>query len=109
MRPRSLWPNHLGDRLSISLDQYGDYEKKEKCGLFGIWGTPEASAICYQGIFAQNHRGQESAGMVVSDGINLSGNTGMGLVGQVFTPRLLNEDKTGTVSSWPACYHAPRY
>jgi amidophosphoribosyltransferase len=81
--------------LSISLAQYDDYEKKEKCGLFGIWGTSEASQICYQGIFAQNHRGQESAGMVVSDGINLSGHTGMGLVSQVFTPRLLKEDLAG--------------
>ena len=82
--------------MSISLQQYADdYEKKEKCGLFGIWGTSEASAICYQGIFAQNHRGQESAGMVVSDGINLSGHTGMGLVSQVFTPRLLKEDLAG--------------
>jgi amidophosphoribosyltransferase len=81
--------------LSISLSQYDDYEKKEKCGLFGIWGTPEASAICYQGIFAQNHRGQESAGMVVSDGTQLNGHTGMGLVSQVFTPRLLKEELAG--------------
>ncbi|MDB5318767.1 MAG: phosphoribosylpyrophosphate amidotransferase, partial [Phycisphaerales bacterium] len=81
--------------MSISLSQYDDYEKKEKCGLFGIWGTPEASAICYQGIFAQNHRGQESAGIVVSDGINLSGHNGMGLVSQVFTPRILKEDLAG--------------
>jgi amidophosphoribosyltransferase len=82
--------------LAISLTQYDDYEKKEKCGIFGIWGTPEAAQICYQGIFAQNHRGQESAGIVVSDGIKLSGHTGMGLVNQVFTPRILKEDLQGT-------------
>jgi amidophosphoribosyltransferase len=81
--------------LSISLDQYNDYEKKEKCGLFGIWGTSEASQICYQGIFAQNHRGQESAGIVVSDGTDLNGHNGMGLVSQVFTPRMLREDLAG--------------
>jgi amidophosphoribosyltransferase len=84
--------------LSIPLEQYDDYEKKEKCGLFGIWGTSEAAQICYQGIFAQNHRGQESAGMVVSDGIKLSGHTGMGLVSQVFTPRILKEDLQGTAA-----------
>jgi amidophosphoribosyltransferase len=81
--------------LSIPLPQYDDYEKKEKCGLFGIWGTPEASQICYQGIFAQNHRGQESAGIVVSDGKDLAAHTGMGLVSQVFTPRMLREDLAG--------------
>lgn len=81
--------------MPLSLEQYDEYEKKEKCGLFGIWGTPEASALCYQGIFAQNHRGQESAGIVVSDGTNLNGHTGMGLVSQVFTPRMLKEDLAG--------------
>jgi amidophosphoribosyltransferase len=68
------------------LDQY---EKKEKCGLFGIWGSPQAAQVVYQGIFAQQHRGQESAGIAVSDGVALAGHTGMGLVSQVFTPRML--------------------
>jgi amidophosphoribosyltransferase len=72
-----------------------EYEKKEKCGLFGIWGTPEASQICYQGLFAQQHRGQESAGIVVSDGTTLNGHAGMGLVSQVFTPRMLREELAG--------------
>src|SRR5204863_876386 len=72
-----------------------EYEKKEKCGLFGIWGTPEASQICYQGLFAQQHRGQESAGIVVSDGVGLNGHAGMGLVSQVFTPRILKEELAG--------------
>src|SRR5215213_2665591 len=52
-----------------------EYEKKEKCGLFGIWGPKEASQIAYQGLFAQQHRGQESAGIVVSDGTTLHGHT----------------------------------
>ena len=72
-----------------------EYEKKEKCGLFGIWGPREASQICYQGLFAQQHRGQESAGIVVSDGTMLNGHAGMGLVSQVFTPRMLREDLAG--------------
>ena len=71
------------------------YEKKEKCGLFGVWGTPEAAQICFQGIFAQQHRGQESAGIVTSDGVALRGHAGMGLVGQVFTPRILKEELAG--------------
>ena len=83
--------------MAVSLplfDQQAD-EKKEKCGLFGVWGTPDAAKICYQGIFAQQHRGQESAGIVVSDGASLKGHTGMGLVSQVFTPRIMREDLVG--------------
>jgi amidophosphoribosyltransferase len=70
-------------------------EKKEKCGVFGIWGTPHAAQITYQAMFALQHRGQESAGIAVSDGVTLNGHTGMGLVSQVFTPRQLQEDLKG--------------
>ena len=76
-------------------DLHEEYEKKEKCGLFGIWGLSEASQICYQGLFAQQHRGQESAGIAVTDGVQLNGHTGMGLVSQVFSPRLLREELAG--------------
>lgn len=72
-----------------------EYEKKEKCGLFGIWGTEHASEFCYRGLFSQQHRGQESAGIVVSDGVTLNGHAGMGLVSQVFNPRMLREDLAG--------------
>lgn len=74
---------------------FEEYEKKEKCGLFGIWGTKDSSQICYQGLFAQQHRGQESAGMVVSDGVTLHGHAAMGLVSHVFNPRMLREDLAG--------------
>lgn len=70
-------------------------EKKEKCGLFGVWGTPEASQLAYQGLFAQQHRGQESAGIAVSNGTDLHGHAAMGLVSQVFSPRRLKEDLAG--------------
>src|SRR5437763_2227841 len=81
--------------LAVSLELFDDYEKKEKCGLFGVWGTPDASHIVYQGLFAQQHRGQESAGIAVSDGTQLNGHTGMGLVSQIFNPRMLKEDLAG--------------
>ncbi|MEA2708025.1 MAG: amidophosphoribosyltransferase, partial [Phycisphaerales bacterium] len=69
---------------------------KEKCGLFGVWGTPDAAGLCYQGLFAQQHRGQESAGIAVIDELGqINGHTGMGLVSQVFTPRLLKEELAG--------------
>ena len=72
-----------------------EYEKKEKCGLFGVWGTREASQVTYQGLFAQQHRGQESAGIVATNGTNLEGHAGMGLVSQVFNPRMLREELAG--------------
>lgn len=81
--------------MAVSLDLFDEYEKKEKCGLFGVWGTHQASQICYQGLFAQQHRGQESAGIAVSDGATLNGHTGMGLVSQVFPPRMLREELNG--------------
>lgn len=72
-----------------------EYEKKEKCGLFGIWGTSTAAHTCYQGLFAQQHRGQESAGIAVTDGNRIRAHTGMGLVSQVFSQRVLKEDLPG--------------
>lgn len=72
-----------------------DSDKKEKCGVYGVWGTPTAAQIAYVGIFAQQHRGQESAGIAVTNGRDLAGHTGMGLVSQVFNPRMLSEDLAG--------------
>jgi len=81
--------------LPVSLRLLDESEKKEKCGLFAIWGTPDAAQITYQALFAQQHRGQESAGIAVSDGAELLAHLGMGLVSQVFTPRMLREELKG--------------
>jgi len=81
--------------LAMDDDAIEEYEKKEKCGLFGVWGPKEAAQLAYQGLFAQQHRGQESAGIAVSDGQTLNGHTGMGLVSQVFNPRMLREELAG--------------
>ena len=78
-----------------SLPDHDEYEKKEKCGLFGVWGTTDASNLTYQGLFAQQHRGQESAGIAVADGPAINGHMGMGLVAQVFNPRMLREELAG--------------
>jgi amidophosphoribosyltransferase len=72
------------------------YEKKEKCGVFGVWGHPQAARLSYLGLYAQQHRGQESAGIAVSDGEVLSAVTGMGLVAEVFdSPGLQRLDAQG--------------
>jgi len=61
-------------------DLYEEVEKKEKCGVFGVWGTTDASKLAYLGLYAQQHRGQESAGIAVSDGKDVRGHAAMGLV-----------------------------
>ncbi len=58
---------------------------KEECGLFGVWAPGEDVArLTYFGLFAQQHRGQESAGIAVSDGEHLLVYKELGLVSQVF-------------------------
>jgi amidophosphoribosyltransferase len=57
---------------------------KEECGIFGIVSHPEAARMAYLGIYALQHRGQESAGIASSDGRRLYLERGMGYVADVF-------------------------
>ena len=59
-------------------------EVTESCGLFGIYGVRDAARLTYFGLYAQQHRGEESAGIVTSDGKGLHSHVGMGLVTDVF-------------------------
>ncbi|HYO93683.1 MAG TPA: amidophosphoribosyltransferase [Polyangiaceae bacterium] len=59
------------------------------CGVFGIYGHPEAANLTYLGLHALQHRGQESAGIATSDGNQLSLHRGMGHVIDVFPPEQL--------------------
>src|SRR5512132_4324210 len=81
--------------LDVSVPLFDEYEKKEKCGLFGVWGSHDAAQVVYQGLFAQQHRRQESAGIVAAKDGQLNGHAGMGLVSQVFNPRMLREELAG--------------
>jgi amidophosphoribosyltransferase len=54
------------------------------CGVFGVYGHPNAAELTYYGLYALQHRGQESAGIVTSDGRQFRAHKGMGLVSQVF-------------------------
>jgi len=56
----------------------------EECGVFGVFGHSEAANLTYLGLYALQHRGQESCGIVASDGMNLRSHLGMGLVADVF-------------------------
>ncbi|GAB4242594.1 MAG: amidophosphoribosyltransferase [Acidobacteriota bacterium] len=58
---------------------------RDECGVFGIVGHPEAARLTYLGLYGLQHRGQESAGIVTSDGEKLHRARGMGYVADVFT------------------------
>ena len=68
----------------------GAESPKDECGLFGVWAPGEDVArLTYFGLFAQQHRGQESAGIAVSDGTNILVYKDLGLVSQVFNEATL--------------------
>ena len=57
----------------------------EECGIFGVWGHPDAARLTYFGLHALQHRGQEGAGIVSNDDGHLIGHRGLGLLTQVFS------------------------
>ena len=65
-----------------------DPPPREACGVFGVWAPGEDVAkLTYYGLYALQHRGQESAGIAVSDGSRIVVHKEMGLVAQVFDRR----------------------
>jgi amidophosphoribosyltransferase len=67
--------------------------KKEACGIFAIYGADDPARFIYLGLYALQHRGQESAGMVISDGTGVVSHKGMGLLADVFKEGTLRELK----------------
>jgi amidophosphoribosyltransferase len=63
----------------------------EECGIFAIYGHPEAAKLTYLGLYALQHRGQESAGICAGDGRRVICRKGMGVVAEVFTPAVIEE------------------
>jgi amidophosphoribosyltransferase len=78
-RPEERGPSSLR-RLSLEDDHFHD-----QCGLVGVFGHPEAAHLAYMGLYALQHRGQESAGIAAGDGTTLRLEKSMGLVNEVFT------------------------
>ena len=64
---------------------------KHYCGVFGVYGHPNAAELTYYGLYALQHRGQESAGIVSCDGTHFFQHKGMGLVPQIFKGKELHE------------------
>src|SRR6202162_1523658 len=68
---------------------YADDHFHDECGVFGVFGHPEAANLTYLGLYALQHRGQESAGIVSSDGNELHLHRAMGEVEEIFQPAVL--------------------
>jgi amidophosphoribosyltransferase len=69
----------------IQSEEMLDDHPREACGIFGVYGHPEAAKMCYFGLYALQHRGQESAGISAVDNGILSEHRDMGLVSDVFS------------------------
>src|SRR6202007_402297 len=70
--------------IYLEDDRFHDH-----CGVAGVFGHPEAAKLAYLGLYALQHRGQESAGIVSSDGRELYLEKSMGLVADIFQPEVL--------------------
>jgi amidophosphoribosyltransferase len=74
----------MTQKLAHADDRFHD-----ECGVFGVFGHEEASKLVYLGLYALQHRGQESAGIVSSNGSELHLHRAMGEVEEIFTPSVL--------------------
>jgi amidophosphoribosyltransferase len=68
---------------------YADDRFHDECGVFGVYGHPEAANLTYLGLYALQHRGQESAGIVASTGNDMNLHRAMGEVEEIFQPGVL--------------------
>jgi amidophosphoribosyltransferase len=71
------------------LIQLGDDHFHDECGVFGVFGNAEAAKLTYLGLYALQHRGQESAGIASTDGENVFVHKAMGEVQEIFTPEVI--------------------
>jgi amidophosphoribosyltransferase len=71
------------------LIQIDDDHFHDHCGVFGIFGHPEAAKMAYLGLYALQHRGQESAGIASTDGVNVHVHKSLGHVQEIFTPDVI--------------------
>jgi len=70
--------------FKFQVSSLDDDKPREACGIFGIYDHPEAAALTYFGLYALQHRGQESAGIAVAKDMQIVEHKGMGLVSDVF-------------------------
>jgi amidophosphoribosyltransferase len=65
--------------------ELADEKPKEYCGIFGVWDHPESANLTYLGLYALQHRGQEAAGIVSTDGVDVRNHRHLGMVADVFS------------------------
>ena len=82
--------------MSEVMDEFDGDRLREECGVFGIYGHPDAAAITALGLHALQHRGQEAAGIVSFDGRRFHSEKRMGLVGDTFSRREVIERLPGS-------------
>jgi amidophosphoribosyltransferase len=85
--------NHVRSRDSVGHEGASSPDRpREKCGVFAITGTSLAAELAFMGLYALQHRGQESAGIVAVDELgNARSHRGMGLVSDVFDEERLRD------------------
>ncbi len=75
--------------MNSKLHTIDDDHFHDHCGVFGIFGNEEAAKMAYLGLHALQHRGQESAGVASTDGIDVYAHKAMGHVQEIFTPDVI--------------------
>ena len=90
--------------MKIQDDHFHD-----ECGVVGVQHHPEASRLTYLGLYALQHRGQESAGIVASDGNQLVRHVDMGLVADIFEKATLEPLKGNLAHRPRALFDGGRY
>ena len=99
-------PNFLLEEWAINIKINKRYKKmtyevkslNEECGVFGIWGHPDAAKLTYFGLHSLQHRGQEGAGILSNDAGQLKRHRDMGLLSEVFRDPANLDKLTGTAA-----------
>src|SRR6476646_2055951 len=84
--------------VDLLTDELKADRLREECGVFGIYGHPDAAAITALGLHALQHRGQEAAGIVTYDGKRFHSERRLGLVGDTFSRRDVIDRLPGTIA-----------
>ena len=84
-------PDHTVSSVFGESAQFAPYTpgKKEECRIFGIFGNEDSAKLTYFGLYALQHRGQESAGIAAGDGCQINSYKHMGLVNEIFKEETL--------------------
>jgi amidophosphoribosyltransferase len=86
----ALWSGDYYNEGVVNDHDFFFDKLREECGVFGVFGHPDAAHLAYYGLHALQHRGQESAGICVSDGTEFHYHRDMGLVKEIFNTEIMS-------------------